>query len=126
MKDTFDFSSYIRSGRLHESMMGSSFNPTLLQAFKPLAGSTVIVGSDEWYQMADTAQQILNLDGDDLHYFLGGDFGDPSIWDYAKELDITIEYKDSEEELHDNLDTNAEPNSMSEIIKEVLKSKFNK
>ena len=126
MKDTFDFTSYIRSGRLHEAMFETPFDPNLIQALDSFRDSVVIVGSDEWYQMADIAQEVLNMDDDDLHYFLGGDSGGPSIWDYAKELGITIEYKEDEQEPHHDSDTNAEPKRIGEIISEVLKSKFNK
>jgi len=126
MKDTFNFTSFVHSGRLHESRFQSPLNPKLVRAFNSFRGTTVTIGSDEWYQMADIAQEILNMDDDDLHYFLGGDSGGLSIWDYAKELGITMKYKEDEEEPHHHSDTNAEPKRIGDIIDEVLKSKFNK
>lgn len=117
MKDTFDFTSYVRSGRLHEEeTTPDGLNSQLLAALEDFRNSVVIVGSDEWYQIADIAQEVLNLDDDDLHYFLGGDFGGPDVWEYAKELGITMKYKEDEED----------PTDLGEIIREVLKSKLTK
>jgi hypothetical protein len=127
MKDTFDFTSYVRSGRLHEEENNySGLNPQLLTALQDYRNSVVVVGSGEWYQIADIAQEVLGLSDDDLHYFLGGDFGGPDVWEYAKELGITMKYKEDEEQPHRTSDTGVKPRGIGEVIKEILKSKLTK
>jgi hypothetical protein len=122
MKDTFDFSSYVRSGRLHEAIFNMPLNPRLLSALEPFSNSYMTVGSSDWDQMVDIIQKVTGMEDNDLTDFLGGDFGGPDLYDYAEALDIRIGYEDEfeEEEPHQTSDTFAGPKGIEEIVKEVL------
>jgi len=123
MKDTFDFSSYVRSGRLHEDSNDGFLNVPLLRALKPYSDSVIIVGSPEWYEIIDLAQEVAGYREEDLQGFLSGDFGSKAdIYDYAEALDIRIDYEDKfkDEEPHQTSDTFAGPKGIEEIVKEVL------
>ncbi len=122
MKDTFDFTSYVRSGRLHEGSYNAPLNPMLVQALDNYSHDYVTIGSLEWDQMVDTIRKVTDLTGDDLTDFLGGDSGGATLWDYAEALDIRIGYEDDfeEEEPHQTTDTFAGPKGIEEIVKEVL------
>jgi hypothetical protein len=122
MKDTFDFTSYVRSGRLHEGSYNAPLNPLLVQALDNYSHDYVTIGSLEWDQMVDTIRKVTDLTGDDLTDFLGGDSGGATLWDYAEALDIRIGYEDDfeEEEPHQTTDTFAGPKGIEEIVKEVL------
>jgi hypothetical protein len=122
MKDTFDFTSYVRSGRLHEGSYNAPLNPLLVQALDNYSHDYVTIGSLEWDQMVDTIRKVTDLTGDDLTDFLGGDSGGATLWDYAEALDIRIGYEDEfeEEEPHQTSDTFAGPKGIEEIVKEVL------
>ncbi len=122
MKDTFDFTSYVRSGRLHEGSYNAPLNPLLVQALDNYSHDYITIGSLEWDQMVDTIRKVTDLTGDDLTDFLGGDSGGATLWDYAEALDIRIGYEDDfeEEEAHQTTDTFAGPKGIEEIVKEVL------
>jgi hypothetical protein len=122
MKDTFDFTSYVRSGRLYEGSYNAPLNPLLVQALDNYSHDYVTIGSLEWDQMVDTIRKVTDLTGDDLTDFLGGDSGGATLWDYAEALDIRIGYEDEfeEEEPHQTTDTFAGPKGIEEIVKEVL------
>ena len=123
MKDTFDFSSYVRSGRLHEDSNDGFLNIPLYKALKPYSDSVIIVGSPEWYEIIDLAQEVAGYREEDLQGFLSGDFGSKAdIYDYAEALDIRIDYEDKfkDEEPHQTSDTFAGPKGIEEIVKEVL------
>ena len=122
MKDTFDFSSYVRSGRLHEAIFNMPLNPRLVSALEPFSNSYMTVGSSDWDQMVDIIQKVTGMEDNDLTDFLGGDFGGPDLYDYAEALDIRIGYEDEfeEEEPHQTSDINAGPKGIEEIVKEVL------
>ena len=122
MKDTFDFSSYVRSGRLHEAIFNMPLNPRLVSALEPFSNSYMTVGSSDWDQMVDIVQKVTGMEDNDLTDFLGGDFGGPDLYDYAEALDIRIGYEDEfeEEEPHQTSDINAGPKGIEEIVKEVL------
>ena len=126
MKDTFDFSSYVRSGRLHEAIFNMPLNPRLLSALEPFSNSYMTVGSSDWDQMVDIIQKVTGMEDNDLTDFLGGDFGGPDLYDYAEALDIRIGYEDEfeEEEPHQTSDTFAGPKGIEEIVKEVLTKKL--
>jgi hypothetical protein len=126
MKDTFDFTSYVRSGRLHEGSYNAPLNPLLVQALDNYSHDYVTIGSLEWDQMVDTIRKVTDLTGDDLTDFLGGDSGGATLWDYAEALDIRIKYEDDfeEEEPHQTTDTYAGPKGIEEIVKEVLGKKL--
>ena len=129
MKDTFDFTSYIRSGKLNEAYK-LSLDPRLEAALGPFSHEYVVVGSPEWDQMVDTIASITRMEDIDLTDFLIGDFiyKGGTFSDYMDALDIRIMYEDDfeEEEPHQTTDTFAGPKGIEEIIKEVLKSKFTK
>ncbi len=122
MKDTFDFSSYVRSGRLHEAIFNMPLNPRLVSALEPFSNSYMTVGSSDWDQMVDIISKVTGMEDNDLTDFLGGDFGGPDLYDYAEALDIRIGYEDEfeEEEPHQTSDTFAGPKGIEEIVKEVL------
>jgi hypothetical protein len=122
MKDTFDFSSYVRSGRLHEAIFNMPLNPRLLSALEPFSNSYMTVGSSDWDQMVDIISKVTGMEDNDLTDFLGGDFGGPDLYDYAEALDIRIGYEDEfeEEEPHQTSDTFAGPKGIEELVKEVL------
>ena len=127
MKDTFDFSSYVRYGRLHEDSNDGFLNIPLYKALKPYSDSVIIVGSPEWYEIIDLAQEVAGYREEDLQGFLSGDFGSKAdIYDYAEALDIRIDYEDKfkDEEPHQTSDTFAGPKGIEEIVKEVLGKKL--
>jgi len=126
MKDTFDFTSYVRSGRLHEGSYNAPLNPLLVQALDLYSHDYVTIGSLEWDQMVDTIRKVTDLTGDDLTDFLGGDSGGATLWDYAEALDIRIKYEDDfeEEEPHQTSDTFAGPKGIEELVKEVLSKRL--
>lgn len=129
MKDTFDFTSYIRSGKLHEAYK-LSLDPRLEAALDPFSHEYVVVGSPEWDQMVDTIASITRMEDIDLTDFLIGDFiyKGGTFSDYMEALDIRVMYEDDfeEEEPHQTSDTFAGPKGIEEVVKGVLKSKFNK
>jgi len=122
MKDTFDFSSYVRSGRLHEAIFNMPLNPRLVSALEPFSNSYMTVGSSDWDQMVDIVSKVTGMEDNDLTDFLGGDYGGPDLYDYAEALDIRIGYEDefADEEPHQTSDTFAGPKGIEEIVKEVL------
>lgn len=126
MKDTFDFTSYVRSGRLHEAIFNMPLNPRLVAALEPFSHSYMTVGSSDWDQMVDIVSRVTGMDDNDLTDFLGGDYGGPDLYDYAEALDIRIGYEDDfeEETPHQTSDTFAGPKGIEEIVKEVLTKKL--
>ena len=122
MKDTFDFTSYVRSGKLHEAIFNMPLNPRLVSALEPFSNSYMTVGSSDWDQMVDIISKVTGMEDNDLTDFLGGDYGGPDLYDYAEALDIRIGYEDEfeEEEPHQTSDTFAGPKGIEEIVKEVL------
>ncbi len=129
MKDTFDFSSYVRSGKLHEAYT-LNLDPRLEAALDIFSHEYITVGSPEWDQLVATIDSVTGMEDIDLTDFLIGDFiyNGGNFSDYMEALDIRISYEDDfvDEEPHRTSDTGVEPRGIGEIIKEILKSKFNK
>jgi len=129
MKDTFDFTSYVRSGKLHEAY-SLNLDPRLEAALDTFSHEYVVVGSPEWDQLVATIDSVTGMEDIDLTDFLIGDFiyNGGNFSDYMEALDIRISYEDDfvDEEPHRTSDTGVEPRGIGEIIKEILKSKFNK
>ena len=129
MKDTFDFSSYVRSGKLHEAYT-LNLDPRLEAALGIFSHEYITVGSPEWDQLVATIDSVTGMEDIDLTDFLIGDFiyNGGNFSDYMEALDIRISYEDDfvDEEPHRTSDTGVEPRGIGEIIKEILKSKFNK
>lgn len=130
MKDTFDFTSYVRSGRLHEAYK-LILDPTLEAALDAFSHEYIVVGSPEWDQLVDTIASVTQMSDMDLTDFLIGDFpykGGP-FSDYMESSDIRIVYDGDdfeEEEPHQTTDTFAGPKGIEEMVKGVLKSKLGK
>jgi hypothetical protein len=126
MKDTFDFTSYVRSGRLHEAIHNSPLNPRLLSALEPFSHSYMTVGSQDWDQMVAIISKVTGMKDNDLTDFLGGDYGGADLYDYAEALDIRIGYEGDfeEEDPHQTSDISVEPKGIEEIVKEVLSKKL--
>jgi hypothetical protein len=129
MKDTFDFTSYVRSGKLHEAYR-LNLDPTLEAALDTFSHEYIKVGSPEWDQLVDTIDTVTGFEDIDLTDFLIGDFiyKGGSFSDYMEALDIRIMYEDDfeEEEPHQTTDTYAGPKGIEEMVKKVLKSKMGK
>ena len=123
MKDTFDFSSYVRSGKLHEAYT-LNLDPRLEAALGTFSHEYIIVGSPEWDQLVATIDSVTGMEDIDLTDFLIGDFiyNGGNFSDYMEALDIRIGYEDEfeEEEPHQTSDTFAGPKGIEEIVKEVL------
>ena len=129
MKDTFDFTSYVRSGKLHEAYR-LNLDPTLEAALDTFSHEYITVGSPEWDQLVDTIDTVTGFEDIDLTDFLIGDFiyKGGSFSDYMEALDIRIMYEDDfeEEEPHQTTDTYAGSKGIEEMVKKVLKSKMGK
>ena len=129
MKDTFDFTSYVRSGKLHEAYR-LNLDPTLEAALDTFSHEYITVGSPEWDQLVDTIDTVTGFEDIDLTDFLIGDFiyKGGSFSDYMEALDIRIMYEDDfeEEEPHQTTDTYVGPKGIEEMVKKVLKSKMGK
>jgi len=129
MKDTFDFTSYVRSGKLHEAY-SLNLDSRLEAALDTFSHEYVMVGSPEWDQLVATIDSVTGMEDIDLTDFLIGDFiyKGGTFSDYMEALDIRISYEDDfvDEEPHRTSDTGAEPKGIGEVIKEILKSKLNK
>ena len=129
MKDTFDFTSYVRSGKLHEAYR-LNLDPRLEAALGTFSHEYVMVGSPEWDQLVATIDSVTGMEDIDLTDFLIGDFiyKGGTFSDYMEALDIRISYEDDfvDEEPHRTSDTGVEPRGIGEVIKEILKSKLNK
>lgn len=128
MKDTFDFTSYVRSGRLHEAYK-LSLDPTLEAALDTFSHEYIVVGSPEWDQMVDTIASVTGMKDIDLTDFLIGDFiyKGGNFSDYMESSDIRIaydEYDFEEETPHQTSDTYTGPKGIEEMVKEVLKKKL--
>jgi len=127
MKDTFDFTSYVRSGKLHEAYR-LNLDPTLEAALDTFSHEYITVGSPEWDQLVDTIDSVTGMQDIDLTDFLIGDFTykGGSFSDYMEALDIRIMYEDEfeEEEPHQTTDTYAGPMGIEEMVKEVLTKKL--
>jgi hypothetical protein len=123
MKDTFDFSSYVRSGKLHEAYT-LNLDPRLEAALGTFSHEYITVGSPEWDQLVATIDSVTGMEDIDLTDFLIGDFiyNGGNFSDYMEALDIRIGYEDEfeEEEPHQTTDTFAGPKGIEEIVKEVL------
>jgi hypothetical protein len=123
MKDTFDFSSYVRSGKLHEAYT-LNLDPRLEAALGTFSHEYITVGSPEWDQLVATIDSVTGMEDIDLTDFLIGDFiyNGGNFSDYMEALDIRIGYEDEfeEEEPHQTSDTFAGPKGIDEIVKEVL------
>ena len=123
MKDTFDFSSYVRSGKLHEAYT-LNLDPRLEAALGTFSHEYITVGSPEWDQLVATIDSVTGMEDIDLTDFLIGDFiyNGGNFSDYMEALDIRIGYEDEfeEEEPHHTSDTFAGPKGIEEIVKEVL------
>ena len=123
MKDTFDFSSYVRSGKLHEAYT-LNLDPRLEAALGTFSHEYITVGSPEWDQLVATIDSVTGMEDIDLTDFLIGDFiyNGGNFSDYMEALDIRIGYEDEfeEEEPHQTSDTFAGPKGIEEIVKEVL------
>jgi len=127
MKDTFDFTSYVRSGKLHEAYE-LSLDPRLEAALDAFSHEYITVGSPEWDQMVDTIASVTGMENIDLTDFLIGDFiyRGGNFSDYMEALDIRIGYEDDfeEETPHQTTDTFVGPKGIEEMVKEVLKKKL--
>jgi hypothetical protein len=127
MKDTFDFTSYVRSGKLHEAFR-ITLDPRLEAALDTFSHEYIKVGSPEWDQLVDTIDSVTGMQDMDLTDFLIGDFTykGGSFSDYMEALDIRIMYEDEfeEEDPHQTTDTFAGPKGIEEIVKEVLTKKL--
>ena len=128
MKDTFDFTSYVRSGRLNEAYE-LSLDPTLKAALDTFSHEYIMVGSPEWDQLVNTIDSVTRMQEADLTDFLIGDFTykGGSFSDYMESSDIRIAYDEDdfeEETPHQTTDTFAGPKGIEEIVKEVLKKKL--
>ena len=127
MKDTFDFTSYVRSGKLHEAYR-LNLDPTLEAALDTFSHEYIKVGSPEWDQLVDTIDTVTGFEDIDLTDFLIGDFiyKGGSFSDYMEALDIRIMYEDDfeEEEPHQTSDTFVGPKGIEEMVKEVLTKKL--
>jgi len=127
MKDTFDFTSYVRSGKLHEAYR-LNLDPTLEAALDTFSHEYITVGSPEWDQLVDTIDSVTGMQDIDLTDFLIGDFTykGGSFSDYMEALDIRIMYEDEfeEEEPHQTTDTYVGPMGIEEMVKEVLTKKL--
>jgi len=127
MKDTFDFTSYVRSGKLHEAYR-LNLDPRLEAALDTFSHEYIKVGSPEWDQLVDTIDTVTGMQDMDLTDFLIGDFTykGGSFSDYMEALDIRIMYEDDfeEEEPHQTSDTYAGPKGIEEMVKEVLTKKL--
>jgi hypothetical protein len=123
MKDTFDFSSYVRSGKLHEAYT-LNLDPRLEAALGTFSHEYITVGSPEWDQLVATIDSVTGMEDIDLTDFLIGDFiyNGGNFSDYMEALDIRIGYEDEfeEEQPHQTSDTFAGPKGIEEIVKEVL------
>jgi hypothetical protein len=123
MKDTFDFSSYVRSGKLHEAY-SLNLDPRLESALDTFSHEYITVGSPEWDQLVATIDSVTGMEDIDLTDFLIGDFiyNGGNFSDYMEALDIRIGYEDDfeEEQPHQTSDTFAGPKGIEEIVKEVL------
>jgi len=124
MNDTFDFTSYVRSGRLQELDLRITLDPTLEAALDTFSHEYVMVGSPEWDQLVDTINSVTGMEDIDLTDFLIGDFiyKGGTFSDYMEALDIRIKYEDDfeEEEPHQTTDTYVGPRGIEEIVKEIL------
>ena len=127
MKDTFDFTSYVRSGRLNEAYE-LSLDPALKAALDTFSHEYIMVGSPEWDQVVDTIASVSKMQDIDLTDFLIGDFlyKGGTFSDYMEALDIRIGYEDDfeEETPHQTSDTFIGPKGIEEMVKGVLKSKL--
>jgi len=128
MKDTFDFTSYVRSGRLNEAYK-LILDPTLEAALNTFSHEYIVVGSPEWDQLVDTIASVTRMQDMDLTDFLIGDFTykGGSFSDYMESSDIRIVYDEDdfeEETPHQTTDTFAGPKGIEEMVKEVLKKKL--
>jgi hypothetical protein len=127
MKDTFDFTSYVRSGKLHEAYR-LNLDPRLEAALDTFSHEYITVGSPEWDQLVDTIDTVTGMQDMDLTDFLIGDFSYKGAFfsDYMEALDIRIMYEDEfeEEEPHQTSDTFAGPKGIEEMVKEVLTKKL--
>lgn len=128
MKDTFDFTSYVRSGRLNEAYE-LSLDPTLKAALDTFSHEYIMVGSSEWDQLVNTIDSVTRMQEADLTDFLIGDFTykGGSFSDYMESSDIRIAYDEDdfeEETPHQTSDTFAGPKGIEEVVKEVLKKKL--
>lgn len=127
MKDTFDFTSYVRSGKLHEAY-SLNLDPRLEAALGTFSHEYIMVGSPEWDQLVATIDSVTGMEDIDLTDFLIGDFiyNGGNFSDYMEALDIRIGYEDEfeEEEPHQTTDTFAGPKGIEEIVKEVLGKKL--
>ena len=99
MKDTFDFTSYVRSGKLHEAYR-LNLDPRLEAALDTFSHEYITVGSPEWDQLVDTIDTVTGMQEADLTDFLIGDFSYKGAFfsDYMEALDIRIMYEDDFEE----------------------------
>ena len=124
MKDTFDFTSYVRSGKLHEAYR-LNLDPTLEAALDTFSHEYITVGSPEWDQLVVTIASVSEMEEDDLTDFLTGDFSYKGGFfsDYMEGLDIRIvsdDYEFPDAEPHQTTDTYEGPRGIEEIVKEVL------
>jgi len=123
MRDTFDFTSYVRSGRLHEAYnVPSNLDINILEALVGLSNDTVTLGSQEWDMIVDTFRDFAGLEDEELTDFLSGDmsYRDAYFSEYMDELGISIDHDGSQEEPHQTSDTFAGPKGIEEIVKEIL------
>ncbi len=127
MKDTFDFTSYVRSGKLHEAYE-LSLDPTLKAALDTFSHEYIMVDSSKWDQLVHTIDSVTRMQDMDLTDFLIGDFTYKGGFfsDYMEALDIRIGYEDDfeEETPHQTSDTFVGPKGIEEMVKKVLKKKL--
>ena len=127
MKDTFDFTSYVRSGRLHEAYnVPNNLDVDILEALVGLANDTITLGSEEWDQIVDTFRDFAGLEGEKLTDFLIGDmkYDNAYFSDYMDELGISIDYEGAQEDPHQTTDMFVGPKGIEEMVKEVLTRKL--
>lgn len=124
MKDTFDFTSYVRSGRLHEGSYNAPLNPELLQALDPYSHTYVSQGSEDWSKIVAIVKAVFpHFNEQELEDFLVDDYDGGGLGEYAQDLDIRItgiDYEFPDAEPHRTSDTGVEPRGVGEIIKEIL------
>jgi hypothetical protein len=131
MKDTFDFTSYVRSGRLHEWYnVPANLDRRILRAFVELdlANETVFYESQEWDTIVNTFKNMTGLEGEDLIDFLTGDISYKGAFfsEYMDELGISLDHDGLQDEPHQTTDTFTGPKGIEEVIGQVLKSKLTK
>ena len=131
MSDNFNFSAYVKSGRLHEGIFGTSLDPKILKALEPWSNGHIIVGTGgQFDQIMDSVWKASGHNRDSYKDFLEGSFlsafidssQHPNIWDYADKLNINI-VGDSNQP-HQTSDVGVKPTGIHELVKEIVSRKL--